>query len=157
MKNLILILCLATITPSFAQDKSACANCNERYLKTRTFGGTNSIIVNRTMYVFYKLYTPNKNTCLSQNSASENVVNAFEQSLSSNELYIQLLEQYDEKFGYKPSHANKLVGRIVHFTEDHNEILDPFKNGAENLKCEIKYIELDANLEQLFAEYVLCD
>lgn len=157
MKNLIVLISLLMTANSFAQDKSSCGNCNEKYLKVRTFGGTNLVVVNQTHYVFYKLYTPDSKTCLSQNTASNEVVEAFQAALEKNEKYQEVLKQYEAKWGYAHSKANYLVGRSVHWTDDHNSILDPFKGRAESFNSEVQYIELDFDIEGLFSDYILCN
>jgi hypothetical protein len=154
LTTLALIMVFVT---GFAQDKSQCGNCNEKYLKTRTFGGTNVISLNKTYYVFYKLYTPNDRTCMSQNQASTDVIEAFSDALKENKEYQQLLIDYKDKNGSNANGKNQLVGRAIHYTDDHNEILDPFKSNATRFHYDIRYIELDIDLKSKFDKYIICD
>lgn len=157
MKTLILFLSVIAITMSYAQDKSACGNCNEKYLQVRTFGGTNVINLNKTYYVFYKLYTPHERTCLSQYKAENKVAEAFKNALLSHAYYQELVKKYEEERNSFLNHKNNIVGNITFYTDDHDSILDPFKKRAENFNYAVKYIELDFDIEALFTEYPICD
>lgn len=157
MKNLLLIVSLAIASVSFSQDKSACGNCNEKYLKARTFGSAHAVILKETMYVYYALYTPDKRTCFSQNKVSQEVTSTFEAALSSNYHYKELVVQYNQKYDRDPNNKNTLVGRAVHFTSDSMDVLNPFNENASNRDYKIEFIQLNANLKALFSAYYICD
>lgn len=155
LKTILLLITITLSTNTFAQFE-ACGNCNTSYLKAKTFGGSIRIYTNKTNYVFYKLYTTVSNRCYSQNKASDKVSELFSEALKKNREYQRVIEAYKEENNQYPMHRDGIVGRIVHHTTVHREVLKQFLDMDER-NNNVEFIEIDAYLAGYFQNKILCN
>jgi len=138
------------------QDYLACGNCKEAYLKTRTFGGSNELFLDNTMYIFYAFYTPNKRACYGTNEASDRVAKMFENALKKNNYYKQLVNKLKSRNRMTPVLASslyKINGKIEHKSTNYKENL---KEKTKWRQEAIKYIKIDVDFEPIFKSYPVC-